>query len=251
MNKVVCIIPARMASIRFPGKPIANILGHPMIEHVFQRVKRARYIDEIYIATCDKEVKKTAEKFGASVIMTSNKHTRGTDRVAEAASKTDADIVINVQGDEPLVDPASLDKAIEMMKQNKDIKCINLVSFIHSWDVFIDYNVVKAVIDQNNRVLYFSRQPIPTSTRENFKEGAKQIGIYFFRKEFLSKFSSWEETPLEKKEGIDMMRILEKGYPIDICMSKDMVSVDTSEELKKMEALLKDDPLYIKIFKVG
>ena len=114
-NKVVCIIPARMASARFPGKPLARILGHSMIEHVYRRVKLAKEIDEIFVATCDREIALAAEKFGAHSIMTSDQHTRGTDRVAEAAHGLEADIVINVQGDEPLVDPDSLDQAILAM----------------------------------------------------------------------------------------------------------------------------------------
>ncbi|MCK4882220.1 MAG: NTP transferase domain-containing protein [Candidatus Omnitrophica bacterium] len=121
MSKVVCIIPARMASTRFPGKPLAKMLGHSMIEHVYRRVCLAEHVDEVYIATCDQEIADEAERFGAQAIMTSATHTRGTDRVAEAAQKIEGDIIINVQGDEPLVDPKSLDEAIVMMKENPQV----------------------------------------------------------------------------------------------------------------------------------
>ncbi|MCR4337564.1 MAG: NTP transferase domain-containing protein, partial [Candidatus Omnitrophica bacterium] len=151
MSKVVCMIPARMASTRFPGKPIAKILGVPMIEHVYRRVQLAKTIDEIYIATCDEEIAQVARDFGAPVVMTANTHVRGTDRVAEAASKVEADIVINVQGDEPLVDPASLDGGIQMLKKDPAIYCVNLISVIKDWNVFASPHVVKTVVDQKGK----------------------------------------------------------------------------------------------------
>ncbi len=247
--KTVCIIPARMESSRFYGKPIKKILGYPMIEHVFRRVQIAQHVDEIYIATCNQEIKEVAEAFGAKVIMTSDKHTRGTDRVAEAASEINADIVINVQGDEPLVDPKSLDKAIKMMKDGNAIHCINLVAPIDEWDVFISKNVVKAQIDNENRVIKFFRQPDAVNNEKTFTQGIKQIGIYLFRKTFLTQFAAWEETPREKQEGVDMMRIIDKGFSIDTCMSADMISVDTPEELEEMERLLQKDPVFQRVFK--
>jgi len=247
-DKVACIIPARMGSSRFRGKPIAKILGYPMIEHVYRRVQLAEHIDEIYIATCDQEIIDEVEKFGGKAIMTSDKHTRGTDRVAEAAEKLDADIIINVQGDEPLVDSAALDQAVVRMKKNKQVSCINLIAPIVDWNIFTSVNVVKTVIDENESVLYFSRQPVPTSKKENFQSAIKQIGIYFFRKELLMNFASWDETLLEQKEGVDMLRILEKGISIEAFWSKDMISVDTHEELINMEKILIQDPICKKIF---
>ncbi len=227
-----------------------------MIEHVFRRVKTARHIDEVYMATCNHQIREVAEAFGARVIMTSDEHTRGTDRVAEAASDIEADIVMNVQGDEPLVDPESLDRAIEMMRNNGATQCINLVSPIYEWDIFSDINVVKAEIDNQNRVLKFFRRlqmepnrPDAANSEKVFKRGIKQIGIYLFRKPLLMQFASWAETPLEKQIGVDMMRILENGFSIDTCMSKDMVSVDTPQELEKMECLLQKDLLFQKLFK--
>ena len=247
---VVGIIPARMASTRFPGKPLAKIKGRSMIEHVYRRSLRAKYIDDIYIATCDREISAEAENFGAKTIMTSDTHTRGTDRVAEAAQQIRAEIIINIQGDEPLVDPASLDKAIVHMKANSGIRAINLVSPITNWEVFTNQGVVKTVVDKDNKVLYFSRQPVPTCSKESFQKGLKQIGIYLFRKEFLLEFSSWEETNLEIIEKIDMLRILENGIDIDAVEVSDMVSVDTPEDLREAEGLMEQDQLFQDIFKV-
>ena len=246
--KVTAIIPARMGSTRYPGKPLAKILGYPMIEHVYRRLKTSSNIAEIIVATCDREIQEVAQGFGARVIMTSDKHTRGTDRVEEAAGNIEADVVINVQGDEPLVDPESIDKAIIRMKNDQSVTCINLLSVIKDWDIFVSRDVVKTVVDKNNEVLYFSRQPIPTQTKEKFRQALKQIGIYLFRKDFLLEFNSWPETPLEKAEGVDMMRLLENKHPIATFISKDMISVDTPEDLKSAEKLIHEDQLFKKVF---
>jgi 3-deoxy-manno-octulosonate cytidylyltransferase (CMP-KDO synthetase) len=249
--KVAAVIPARMASTRYPGKPIAKILGYPMIEHVYLRLKTSKEITEIVVATCDAAIQEVAQKFGAKVIMTSDKHTRGTDRVAEAAKALDADMIINVQGDEPLVDPDSIDEGVRRMKADPAIECINLISVIKDWDIFISRDVVKTAADPKGRVLYFSRQPIPSQKPETFKSALKQIGIYLFWKKFLLQFSSWPETPLEKAEAVDMMRILEHGHVIETQMSQDMISVDTPEDLRYAEGVIQNDLLYQRIFLKG
>ena len=248
--KVVVIIPARMESRRFPGKPLARIHGRPMVEHVYRRVQRARLVDEVYLATCDKEIANESEKFGGKVIMTSSSHTRGLDRVAEAAKKVEADIVINVQGDEPTVDPATLDAAISYFKQERDIQCLNLTAPIKEWVVFTNENVVKTIINRKNEILYFSRQPIPTQMQKDFKGAIKQIGIYLIHKELLIRFSRWRESPLEMTERVDMLRILENGYSIHAFGSKDMIGVDTPEDLSVVEAALADDLLCHQLFKI-
>ncbi|MFH2058515.1 MAG: 3-deoxy-manno-octulosonate cytidylyltransferase [Pseudomonadota bacterium] len=246
--KVVGIIPARMNSTRLPNKPLAKIWGKSMIEHVYKRTKCAELIDDVFIATCDEEIAIETEKFGGKYIMTSDRHTRGTDRVAEAAESIEADYIFNIQGDEPLVDPKVLDAVITQILEDKTIKCINLVSLIKDWQVFCDFNVVKAVVNQKNEALYFSRQPIPTTSEQKFISGLKQIGIYIFQKQFLLDYISWDETPLEQSEMVDMMRILEKGFTINTFLSKDMVSVDTSEDLTYVTQLLKDDELCKDLF---
>lgn len=246
--KVACIVPARMGSSRYPGKPIAKIAGYPMIEHVYRRLKTSSYIDQVIIATCDEAIKKVAQDFGAKVAMTSPDHVRGTDRVAEAAANVDADIIINVQGDEPLVDPVALEQAIEVMKKNPSLSCVNLVAPILDWDIFASRDVVKTVMDMKQRVLYFSRLPIPIQSKENFAYAYKQIGIYLFKKDFLLKFAALTPTPLEKIEGVDMMRILEHGYSIQGFLSKDSISVDTPADLTFAEGIIKQDKLFQKIF---
>jgi len=246
--KVACIVPARMGSSRYPGKPIALICGHPMLEHVYRRLKTSRYVTEIVIATCDKEIQKVCEGFGARVLMTKDTHVRGTDRVAEAAQKVEADIIINVQGDEPLVDPKTLDEAIAVMLKNPAITCVNLVSKITDWDIFVSKDVVKAVMDQQHQVLYFSRLPIPVQSKEKFRYAFKQIGIYLFKRDFLLQFGSWPQTPLEELESVDMMRILEHGFSIQGFLGHDSISVDTPMDLAYAEGIIRQDPLYQKVF---
>ncbi|MCR4322391.1 MAG: 3-deoxy-manno-octulosonate cytidylyltransferase [Candidatus Brocadiaceae bacterium] len=246
--KVVAIIPARMGSTRFHGKPLAKIHGHSMIEHVYRRVLCSKLINELYVATCDKEIADEVKRFKGRAIMTSPHHLRGTDRVAEAIAKIEADIVINVQGDEPMVDPNVLDKAIAFINEQEDIQCVNLISPINEWDCFVSKDVVKTVLDKNNKVLYFSRQPIPTCKPQNFKNAFKQIGIYIFRKEFLLQFSQWPETSLEQMEQVDMLRIIENGFPIYTFESNDMIGVDKPGEVALVEQALLNDPLYQKLF---
>jgi 3-deoxy-manno-octulosonate cytidylyltransferase (CMP-KDO synthetase) len=221
-----------------------------MIEHVFRRVQCAKGINEIYVATCDEEIADQVKKFGGKSIMTSASHTRGTDRVAEAARKIDSDIIINVQGDEPTVDPSTLDAAISYFREKSGIKCLNLTAPIQEWRVFTDENVVKTIIDRESKVLYFSRQPIPTQMQKDFRGALKQIGIYLIDKDLLRKFSRWRESPLEMTERVDMLRILENGFSIHAFRSKDMISVDTYEDLSAVERALAHDPLYHQLFKI-
>ena len=247
--RVVAIMPARMASTRFPGKPLARIHGRSMIEHVYYRTKCSNLINDVYVATCDIEIAKEVKKFKGNTIMTSHTHVRGNDRVAEAVKKLDTDLVINVQGDEPMVDPDSLDKAITLMMDKTEVKCLNLISKIKDWDTFISQDVVKTTFDKNNRVLYFSREPIPSCAMDDFNNAYKQIGIYLVQKELLLEYTKWDETPLEKKEKVDMLRFLENGISIYSFLVKDMISVDLPEERIIVENLLSKDKLYNKLFK--
>lgn len=246
--KVVAVIPARMASTRFPGKPLAKINGRPMIEHVYRRLLCSNSIDELYVATCDDEIATEVMKYEGKVIMTSSSHMRGTDRVAEAAQKIKADIIINVQGDEPMVNPIILDKAIAFMKKRKNIQCLNFITPIKDWNSFVSKNIVKVVLDRNNRILYFSRQPIPNCEQQDIKDAFKQIGIYLVYKELLLKYPKWDETPLEKAEKVDMLRFLENTIQIYAFHSKDMIGVDTPQDLLLVERILLEEPLYRQIF---
>lgn len=246
--KVVAVIPARMASTRFPGKPLAEILGYPMIEHVYRRVACSELIDEVYLATCDTEVADTIFKLGGNAIMTSASHTRCLDRVAEAVDSIQADLVVTVQGDEPMVDPKGLDKAVSAILSNRETPCLNMTALIRNWDSFNSPNVVKVCTDKQGRILCFSRLPIPRQNREDFDFGIKQLGIYMIPKPLLLDFTSWDETPIEKKEQVDMFRFLENGVSILSYETSDLIGVDTQEDLEQAERLLVHDPLYRSLF---
>jgi len=246
--KVVGIIPARLASTRLPEKPLVKLCGKPMIEHVYRRSLLAKEIDDLYIATCDEKIAEVVRGFGGKVVMTSPSHKRGTERVQEAASSIDADIFINIQGDEPMVTPEPLDEAIIMMKKKVEIGCVNMVSLIKDWDAFNDPNVVKTVVDDKFRILYFSRLPIPSVKKETFQFAYRQIGIYLFRKKLLMDFVRWGESRLEISESVDMLRFLENGVQIQAFVSDDLRGVDTPEDACQVEKVLLNDPLFSKVF---
>lgn len=249
--KIVGFIPARMASSRFPGKPLASICGKPMIEHVYKRSAMSSSLDELYIATCDNEIIKVAEAFGGKAVMTSSSHTRCTDRVAEAYRNIncDAEILVIIQGDEPLVYPDMIDLAITPLLGDKgrDIFCVNLAAKIKEEAEFDDPNEVKVVFDKNMRALYFSREPIPSIKKIPHKNWWKQVCIMPFWKDSLNAFSQMNETPLEILESVDMMRVLENGYTVQLVESPfDTYSVDTEADRKEVEQLMANDPLYKK-----
>ena len=252
--KIIGIIPARMASSRFPGKPLAKILGIPMIGHVYFRSKMSQTLDEIYVATCDKEIFDYTESIGGKAIMTSDSHERCTDRIAEAVDKIEAvtsspvDIVVNIQGDEPMVFPEMIDEAVSPMLADKSIVTTNLMAPIKTRNEHENPNEVKVVVDKNNYALYFSREPVPS-----WKRGAtqlpmlKQVCIIPFRRDFLVKFSQLEPTPLEKIESVDILRAIEHGYKVKMVLTKfETNSVDTPGDLRLGEQRMKNDPLVIK-----
>lgn len=243
--KIVVIIPARMASSRFPGKPVAKILGLEMIEHTRRRVALCRVLSEVIIATCDKEIKETVEGYGGKVIMTAHTHERCTDRVAEAAQKVDADIIVNVQADEPMVTPEMITSLVEPLLLDEGWVVSNLISPIEREEDFFNPNVVKVVCDAKKNILYFSREPIPSvkKTKEQFM-ALRQLGIIGFTKDFLLHFCLLPQMPLEKKESIDMLRALEHGYKIKAVLVKEKIyGVDTMEDLKRVEGLMRNDKL--------
>lgn len=246
--KVVAVIPARLASTRFPGKPLAHLHGHPMVEHVYRRARSCRLLDDVYLATCDTEIAESATGFGAKVIMTSLSHPRGTDRVAQAAEQIDADWVINIQGDEPMIDPKSIDDALAVIRNDPNIVCMQVVTPIRDWDVFVSPNTVKTVVAKDGRVLYFSRQPVPTQSRQAFSGAIKQIGIYLMRRDLLLQFARWAATPLETAEQIDMLRFIENGVPMHTFFANDMLGVDTPEQLSTVAQALLGDPVYKELF---
>jgi 3-deoxy-manno-octulosonate cytidylyltransferase (CMP-KDO synthetase) len=235
--KAVGIIPCRFKSSRFPGKPLAIISEMPMMWHVYQRAIEADILDEIYIATDDKRIIEVAEKYSLNTIWTNEKHETGTDRVAEAASKIKADFYINIQGDEPFISPKAIKQVAEVIIgcDNPLVQAANAFSPISIASDVIDTNIVKVVMDVNNLALAFSRSPIPFP-KANSAEYNKQLGLYAFKKSGLQVFS--ENTPayLEKIEGVEMYRLLEHGYSIQMVKTNDeSISVDTLSDLKRVQ----------------
>lgn len=244
--KIIVIIPARMSASRFPGKPLAPILGLPMIEHVRRRTSMCELVDETIVATCDVEIKEVVEKAGGRVIMTAASHERCTDRVAEAAEGLEYDIVINVQGDEPLVLPEMMDKVVRPLLDDAKLPSANLVTRIVDQEEFENPNVPKVVINRFGDLLYISREPIPSRKKANSNNyiRLKQLGIIAFRKEFLLKFTQLEPTPLERIESVDMMRAVEHGYRVRIVETDGrMIGVDIPGDIKLVEEVLSSDPL--------
>ena len=247
MKTIIAMIPARMASSRFPGKPLINICGKMMIEHVWQRVKLNKKIDSLYIATCDIEIKTAAESFGAKVIMTSEKHQRCTDRIAEGCSTLlkegkDFDIVLNIQGDEPLLNPNTLDLLVKPFLEEKNILCVNLIETLKTEEEINDYNNVKAIFDQRNFALYFSRLPIPNGLKNKHY---KQLGAYGLTKETILKYAEMNQTPLEIAESDDMLRFIENGIPVKVVLSPyKTIGVDTPSDYKIVSSLMEQDEIF-------
>lgn len=246
--KVIAIIPARMASTRFPGKPLADILGLPMIEHIRRRVLLCTFISDVIVATCDQEIFEAVTSYGGKVAMTADTHERGTDRIAEVAASLNADVFINVQGDEPLVYPEMFEPLLAPLSKEPELQCTNLMVEISTDEEFKSANVVKAVCDPQDNALYFSREPIPSVSKASgiaFKK-YKQLGIYAFRSDFLQRFTKLLPTPLEQIESVDMLRAVEYGYKVRMVPSSfQMIGVDTPDDLVRVKKTMKDDKLFI------
>lgn len=245
--KISAIIPARMGSSRFPGKPLAKILGRTMIEHVVRRTKMCEILDAVYVATCDEEIRKTVESFDGEVVMTANTHERASDRIAEAAQSLDSDIFVMVQGDEPMITPQMIVESVAPMLENESVKCVNLVRRIESEEEYLNRNTIKVVMNLKNEALYFSRSPIPSldfNATENLPV-FKQVCVIPFRRDFLQTFANLAPTPLERAESIDMLRLLEHGESVHLVETfADTHAVDTPEDLRLVENLMKNDLLY-------
>ena len=245
-TKVVAVIPARMGSSRFPGKPMAPILGLPMIEHVHRRVAMCEGLDAVYIATCDREIYEATESYGGRAIMTSTAHQRASDRVAEVAESVDADIFVLVQGDEPMTLPEMIDRAVAPMLKDPEIQCVNLSKRITSAESWRDPNTIKVVTDLRGDALYFSRQPIPSDRilGTDHIPLYKQVCIIPFRRDALLIYAALEPTPLEESESIDMMRFLEHGHKVRMVETEfDTYAVDTPEDLEMVQEMMRTDEL--------
>ncbi len=233
------MIPARYASSRFPGKALATLAGKTIIEHVFERVSLARYINAIVIATDDERIAKTARNFGAQVRMTRSDHLSGTDRAAEVASADSAAIVVNIQGDEPLIDPAAIDAAILPLTEEPAIQMSTLSKKIEDEREITDPNVVKVAADRFQNALYFSRSPIP-HVRLGAKKPVfyKHTGLYVYRRDFLLRYSDLPVGPLEESERLEQLRALENGFKIRVVETEyESFGIDTPEDLERARYL--------------
>jgi 3-deoxy-manno-octulosonate cytidylyltransferase (CMP-KDO synthetase) len=237
--KVICVIPARYGSTRFKGKVLANLWGKPIIQHVYERALRAKTVAETWVATDDKRVYERVRAFGGKVQMTSRRHRSGTDRIAEVARSMPADIIINVQGDEPLISPAIIDRLVLMFKQDKSCVMGSVCTRIQHHDELHNSNVVKVVMDTKNNALYFSRFPIPFFRDHHRIKNViyyKHIGIYGFRRQGLYKLVGLPATPLEKSEKLEQLRALENGFRIRMIKVRYRGrGVDTRQDLEKLK----------------
>ncbi len=236
--KVIVGIPARFASTRFPGKPLALLAGKPMIAHVVKQAWAAG-VGEVLVATDDVRIADVAHGCGAQVCMTRTSHASGTDRLAEAVADMDCDIVVNVQGDEPMVDPAAIRAVLEPFAAEPELPMATLAHPIRDAFDLNDANVVKVVCDALGHALYFSRAPIPFLRNEAAAAPLQHVGLYAYRKEFLLKYGQLSPSPLEQAEHLEQLRVLHHGYAIAVCMGDfHCVSIDTPEDLQRAEALM-------------
>jgi 3-deoxy-manno-octulosonate cytidylyltransferase (CMP-KDO synthetase) len=244
--KTLAVIPARMASSRFPGKPLQRILGLPMVEHVRRRTLMCSRLDRVVVATCDREIYDAVRGYGGDAVMTSDRHEGCIDRVAEAAGHFPGDIVVNVQGDMPLVTPGSLEQLVAPFTA-PEVLFTDMMGLVTDPEEFQSPNVVKVVVDFKMNALYYSREPIPSLKKaENERPPIyKQFGINAFRRDSLAKFVSFPRQGLERIESVDMLRLLENGYKVRMVLSADsVVGVDTPDDLRKAERLMKNDSLF-------
>jgi len=233
-----------MAATRFPGKPLIDLCGKPMIQWVYERASQAAGISRVLVATCDQEIIDAVAAFGGEAVMTSAEHRSGTDRLAEAARDLDVDVVINAQGDEPLIDPKSIELVLEPFSTESGVTMTSLMSPIDS-EAAKDPNLVKVVVSADNYALYFSRSPIPYERKPI--EGRPiygHAGLYGYTKDFLLKFSSLEPTPLEKAESLEQLRVLEYGYRIKMVEVADRpLGVDTWADLERAKQAIMNGEL--------
>ncbi|MDP6683397.1 MAG: 3-deoxy-manno-octulosonate cytidylyltransferase [Desulfobacterales bacterium] len=248
--KTTVIIPARMASSRFPGKPLVEIRGLPMIEHVRRRAMLAEGIDRVIVATCDQKIFDVVEQAGGKAIMTADTHERCTTRVDEACRSSDSDIVVVIAGDEPLTLPETIEQVVKPVQENDEIDCTNILSEIRNNNDFTDMNIVKTATDQKGFILYYSRSPIPYYRLQGECPIYRQTGLMAFRTPFLHRYTALSETPFEKVESVDMLRLLEHGYRIlGVPTSEETYGVDHPGDIDKVLSVLKTDVRQQKLYK--
>ena len=245
---ILALIPARMGSSRFPGKPMAPLLGKPMIGHVYERVSQNPLLKVTAVATCDREIADYIESIGGRAVMTGSQHERASDRCAEALGILERedvviyDIVVMVQGDEPMTHPDMISEAVNPMLADPALQIVNLLGKIESIMEFEDRNCIKVVCDLESNALYFSREPIPTRSKVPVIPMGKQVCIIPFRRDFLLEYTRMAATPLEIAESVDMMRVLEHGLNVRMVPTQhNSQAVDTPADLVKVEQLMTGD----------
>ena len=244
--KTVAVIPARMGSSRFPGKPLAPLHGRAMIEHVYKRTAMCPDLADVVVATCDTEIRDAVEAFGGKAVMTADTHERASDRMAEAAQSLEGDIFVLVQGDEPMTFPDMITEAVSPFSADPGVACVNLTKQILDIDEFKSPNTIKVVLGTGEDALYMSRSEIPTLANSNFRDIAafKQVCIIPFRRDALECYTALFPTPGEIAESIDMLRFLEHGLPVRMVKTAfDTHAVDTQDDLDHVSALMANDSL--------
>ena len=238
--KIIGVIPARYLSSRFPGKPLADICGKPMIYWVYNQALKVENFDSVYVATDDERIKKACEDNNMNVIMTSSTHKTGTDRVGEVARKIDADLYVNIQGDEPLIEPETINKAILPFFENKELEVVNLMTKIKDPVDALNCTVPKVITNKDNIGIYLTRAMAPYPKGSINYDFYKQVCVYGFKPEALEFFCNSERGKIESIEDIEILRFIEAGYKVQyIEVDSDTVAVDTEKDLEKVKSLMK------------
>ena len=238
--RVVGVIPARYASTRLPGKPLVDIMGKTMIQHVYENAARSKTLEQLIVATDDERIMAAVAAFGGRAVLTSRDHNTGTDRVAEVVRGLDVEVVVNIQGDEPFVRPGMIDEVVQPLLDDPDLPMCTSMHEITNKEDFDNPNVVKTVVDLAGNALYFSRSLVPYPRKSEGHRAFEHIGMYAYRKDFLLKYAGLPQTPLEKLESLEQLRVLEHGYRLRVVETRQdyiPLSVDTPEDLERARAL--------------
>ena len=240
--KVIVVIPARYGSTRLAGKPLISLAGRPMIQRVYEQAKMAQRVDRVIVATDDERIVEAVAGFGGEACMTRTEHRTGTERIAEVAAREEGEVFVNVQGDEPLLDPAAIDTAVDALLEEPQASISTVATPIKTPDDIMDPNVVKTVLDFDGNALYFSRAPIPwvrdTASKIQVRH-LKHLGLYVFQREALLEYATLPQGELEKIEQLEQLRCLENGWKIRVAeVEHDAVSVDVPEDVARVEKLL-------------
>ena len=242
--KFLGVIPSRYASTRLEGKPLKDICGHTMIEWVYKRTKLSN-LDEVVVATDDERIYKEVERFGGKAILTSKEHENGTSRIAEVCTKyEDYDVIVNVQGDEPLIEPEMINSIINSFKEDDTISMSTLKYKIDTMEEIENPNYVKVITNKKGYALYFSRSVIPYPRKLDIQNYYKHVGIYGYKRDFVVEYAKMEPTPLELSESLEQLRALENGYRIKVMETPyKIIGVDTQEELEKVREYIEENEL--------